>query len=67
MLVISRRIGESIVLGDNAAITATILDIQGNQVKLGVTADKSIPIDRAEIFLQKKAQKKQLLQEASET
>ena len=57
MLVISRRIGESVIIGQNASITTTILDIQGNQVKLGITADRKIPIDRAEIFVQKKNQR----------
>ena len=58
MLVISRRIGESIIIGENAEITATITDIQGHQIKFGIEADKSIAIDRAEVFFRKQAKLK---------
>ena len=44
MLVISRRIGESFVIGDN--IVATVVDIIGEKVVLGVEAPKEIPIER---------------------
>lgn len=44
MLVISRRIGESFVIGDN--IVATVVDITGEKVVLGVEAPKEIPIER---------------------
>jgi carbon storage regulator len=44
MLVISRRIGESFVIGDN--IIATVVDITGEKVVLGVEAPKEIPIER---------------------
>lgn len=46
MLVISRRIGESFVIGDN--IIATVVDITGEKVVLGVDAPKDIPIVRTE-------------------
>ena len=42
MLVISRRIGESFVIGDN--IVATVVDITGEKVVLGVEAPKDVPI-----------------------
>lgn len=44
MLVISRRIGESFLIGDN--IEATIVDITGEKVILGIDAPKSVPIIR---------------------
>jgi len=46
MLVISRRIGESFVIGDN--IIATVVDITGEKVVLGVDAPKEVPIERLE-------------------
>lgn len=47
MLVLTRRIGESIV-ADNK-ITYTILGIQGNQVRIGIDAPKDVPVHRQEI------------------
>jgi len=44
MLVISRRIGESFLIGDN--IEATVVDITGESVVLGVTAPRDVRIDR---------------------
>jgi carbon storage regulator len=49
MLVLSRRIGESITIGDD--ITVTILEIRKNQVRIGITAPKSVVIYREEIYL----------------
>ena len=48
MLVLARRIGEKLKIGDD--ITVTILQIRGNQVSIGIEADKSIPIHREEVF-----------------
>ncbi|HHY51836.1 MAG TPA: carbon storage regulator [Clostridiales bacterium] len=47
MLVISRRIGESFVIGEN--IEATVVDIVGEKVVLGITAPREIPITRIEV------------------
>ena len=44
MLVMTRRIGESVRIGDN--ITVTVIDIDGSQVKLGIQAPREIPILR---------------------
>lgn len=48
MLNLTRRVGETIVVGDN--VTVTVLAVQGNQVRIGVTAPKDIPVHREEIY-----------------
>lgn len=48
MLVLSRKLNESIIIADN--ITITVVDIRGDKVRLGIEAPKSIPIRRAEIL-----------------
>lgn len=50
MLALSRKTGESIMLGGDVEIT--ILEIKGDQVKLGINAPKSVPVYRKEIYLQ---------------
>ncbi len=50
MLVLTRRIGETLVIGEDGTVTATILGIKGNQVKIGVNAPKDVPVHREEIF-----------------
>ena len=47
MLVISRRIGESFVIGDD--IEATVVDIIGEKVVLGISAPREVPITRIEV------------------
>lgn len=49
MLALSRKQGESIIIGKDIEIT--ILDIKGDQVKVGISAPKSVPIFRKEIYL----------------
>lgn len=48
MLVLSRKVGESIMIGDD--FTVTVLSIKGNQVRIGVTAPKDICVHREEIY-----------------
>ena len=48
MLVLSRRKDEIIVIGDNVRVT--VVDIRGDTVRLGITAPKSIPVYRQEIY-----------------
>jgi carbon storage regulator len=47
MLVLSRRLGEKLIIGDNVKIT--VLGISGNQVRLGIDAPREIPVHREEI------------------
>jgi len=56
MLILTRRIHETIVIADNVRIT--ILGIKGNQVRVGVDAPKSVPVHREEIYqrIQREAQ-----------
>jgi carbon storage regulator len=49
MLILTRRIGESVIIGDHQ-ITIAILNINGNQVKLGIEAPKDIAVYREEIY-----------------
>lgn len=48
MLILTRRANESIMIGDD--ITVTVLSIRGNQINLGITAPKKIPVHREEIY-----------------
>lgn len=47
MLVLSRKIEESIIINDN--IRVTIIDIRGNQVRIGIEAPLNIPVHREEV------------------
>lgn len=50
MLALARKVNETIVINNN--IEVTLLEIKGDQVKIGIDAPKSIPVYRKEIFLQ---------------
>lgn len=50
MLVLSRRAGESIVIGNDVVIT--ILEVRGGQIRVGVDAPRSLAVHRAEIYEQ---------------
>ena len=48
MLILTRRIGESVVIGDN--IKLTVLGVKGSQVRLGIDAPKDVAVHREEIY-----------------
>lgn len=48
MLILTRRISESIIIGDDVKIT--VLGVKGNQVRLGIDAPKHLPVHREEIY-----------------
>ena len=50
MLALSRKVGESLVIGSNVEVT--ILEVKGEQIKIGINAPKSVPVYRKELYLQ---------------
>jgi carbon storage regulator len=52
MLVLSRKVGEKIFVGENIYIT--VVEVQGNRVRIGIEAPKDVPIYRAELLEQKR-------------
>lgn len=48
MLILTRRVGETLVIGEDVSVT--VLGVKGNQVRIGVNAPKNVAVHREEIF-----------------
>ncbi len=57
MLILTRRVGETLMVGDD--VTVTVLGVKGNQVRIGVNAPKNVAVHREEIYDRIKDEKDQ--------
>jgi carbon storage regulator len=57
MLVLTRRVGETLMIGDDVTVTA--LGVKGNQVRIGIDAPREVAVHREEIYERIKAEKEQ--------
>ena len=59
MLALTRKKGEALVINNNIEIT--VLEIRGDQIKLGITAPKDVPVYRKEVYLQIKKENQEAI------
>ncbi len=55
MLVLTRKVNETITIGTTGEIEVTVVEVRGDQVRLGITAPRHVTVDRAEVAARKKA------------
>lgn len=58
MLILTRRVGETLMIGDE--VTVTVLGVKGNQVRIGVNAPKHVAVHREEIYDRIKQEQEQI-------
>lgn len=63
MLVLSRKINETICIGD--AVTVTVVSVHGDKVKLGVEAPRDVPVHRSEVWVRVQREARRMGAEAS--
>ncbi|MBP3468917.1 MAG: carbon storage regulator CsrA [Lachnospiraceae bacterium] len=63
MLALSRKKGESLIINNNIEIT--VLEVKGEQIKLGIAAPKEVPIYRKEVYMQIQEANKEAMTEPS--
>ena len=64
MLILTRRVGETLIIGDDVNIT--VLGVKGNQVRLGINAPKDVSVHREEIYQRIQQEKDQEAQQDQE-
>jgi carbon storage regulator len=57
MLILTRRVGETLMIGDE--VTVTVLGVKGNQVRIGINAPKTVSVHREEIYQRIKGENEQ--------